>query len=222
MDFEKIKDKELREKMEALMQMGQMVLSASSEEIAAISQSMPHENDIAFWLPPDKRVIHVGERVDKPADTVVPTLVLEHFIRNASHRTIMNFCGCRKTKSCENFPVECGCLFLGDSARQIHPEIGKPATVDEALDYVARCRELGLIHHLGLIEKDSVWLEVSDARRLLTVCHCCPCCCGVMSDSYPDAARALHNIKKMPGVKVLVSKDCVGCEACVSTCTFAG
>ena len=37
--------------------------------------------------------------------------------------------------------------------------------MEEALDYVAQCGKLGLIHHLGFIEKDSVWLEVDSVDR---------------------------------------------------------
>jgi hypothetical protein len=104
---------------------------------------------------------------------------------------------------CKDYPVEYGCLFLGDAAKSIHPQLEKSATVDEALDYVKRCREAGLIHHLGFIEKDSVWLEVCPSNRLLTVCSCCPCCCCVMSEAYPPESSAIHHIMKMPGADVL-------------------
>lgn len=221
MVIEKIKDDALRQKIEAMIEGGRNISPEFIRDNPEFLERLPFKDDYAVWLPPDSKVIKVGESVEKPADMVLPTLVLEHFIRNSSHRVIMNFCGCREIKYCKDYPIEYGCLFLGDAAKDIHPELGRPATVDEAFDYVRQCREAGLIHHLGYIEKDSVWLEVNPSKRLLTVCSCCPCCCCVMSDSHPPEARSIHHILKMPGAKVTVTDDCIACGTCEETCTFS-
>jgi ferredoxin len=220
MIIEKIKDNELREKMTAMTEMVRQADSEFFQNNPQLLEKFPHKDDFALWLPKATK-IKIDERVAEPTDMVLPYLVLEHFIRQSSYRAIMNYCPCREVKACKDYPIEYGCLFLGDAARDIHPDLARNVTVEEALDYGRRCREIGLIHHLGYIEKDSVWLEVSPSQRLMTVCHCCPCCCGVMATrNWPPEMLATHSIRKMPGVEVRVTDDCIGCGTCVEACPF--
>jgi len=48
--------------------------------------------------------------------------------------------------------------------------------VEEALNHHRRPR-LGPDSHGGKIEVDSLWLGVKKADQLITICHCCDCCC---------------------------------------------
>jgi hypothetical protein len=89
----------------------------------------------------------------------------------------MNTCLCRDAKQCKDYPIDLGCLFLGEAALGINPRLGRGVTKREALEHIRRCREAGLVHLIGRNKLDTVWLGVGPGDKLLTICHCCPCCC---------------------------------------------
>ena len=53
----------------------------------------------------------------------------------------------------------------------------------------ARCRDAGLVHMVGRTKADSIWLGAGPGSKLLTICHCCPCCCVMRV--LPDLAPAI-------------------------------
>jgi ferredoxin len=161
--------------------------------------------------------ITVHKTIEPPDNIVLPSQVVEYFIRKTTYRFIMNFCICREANHCKNHPVEYGCLFLGEAARGIPPELGREATITEALDYVQKCRSEGLIHVIGRDKIDESWLGVGSDGKLLTICNCCSCCClwKILSDVDPQI-RA--KVKRMPGVEVTVLEKCTGCGTCLTHC----
>ncbi|NHI94689.1 MAG: 4Fe-4S dicluster domain-containing protein [Candidatus Lokiarchaeota archaeon] len=179
------------------------------------------EEDALICLPKDN-VIKVNESLDLPNQTVLPSQIVEYFIKKASHRWIMNFCICRTSNECKNYPREHGCLFLGEAVLKINPEFGKLVSVDEALEYVKICREEGFVHFIGRNKLDELWLGANPGEKLLTVCNCCPCCCisgGIkyMADEFRD------KYSKMSGVEVKVDRNkCVGCGSCEKICIYDG
>jgi len=175
-------------------------------------------HDDAIYLPKD-RVIEVRAPVPAPESLALPSHIVEHFVRQASFRWIMNRCLCRHASECEDYPIDLGCLFLGDAARQINPALGRPATVEEALAHVARARELGLVHMIGRHTFDSHWLGARPAERLMTICSCCPCCC-VIGQLQHVPPHVHHSIAPMPGVRVRVTDRCTGCGACAQGICF--
>jgi len=179
------------------------------------------KDDDVIWVPKDSLIkIKVGESVDTVPEMILPSKAVEHVIRNASHRVIMNFCVCRESLQCKDYPIEMGCIFLGDTARDIHPELGREATVDEALEVAARARELGLVHCVGRSGFDPLWLDVAPANKLFTICNCCPCCC--ITRTIPYAMPIIgEGFQRMPGIKITVTDDCLGCGTCVEeACLF--
>jgi ferredoxin len=133
----------------------------------------------------------------------------------------MNFCLCRDSNHCKDYPVEYGCLFLGEAVLGINPALGRRVTKVEALEHARRCREAGLVHLVGRNKLDQVWLGVSPGEKLLTICNCCPCCClwrilPVVSQTIAD------KVTKMPGVSVAVSELCQGCGTCTQQVCFVG
>ncbi len=177
------------------------------------------EGDDIFYLPKD-RVIPIDETAD-PEDiqsTAVPSMVLEHFIREADFRWIMDFCICRDSTGCRDYPAELGCLFLGEAARGINPKFGRPVGVSEALEHVARCRDAGLVHLVGRNKLDTVWLNIGPSSRLLTICNCCPCCCLWKVLPVIDT-QISQKVNRMPGIRLSVTDTCVGCGICTrGTC----
>lgn len=161
--------------------------------------------------------IKIEKRIDPPDNIVLPSQIVEYFIRKASFRFIMNFCICREAMSCQNHSTQLGCLFLGDAARKINKEFGKEATIDEALTYVQKCRAEGLIHLIGRDKIDETWLSVGSEGKLLTICNCCSCCC--LWKMLPNLDPSISSkIKRMPGVEVTVTEKCIGCGLCVERC----
>ena len=51
----------------------------------------------------------------------------------------MNFCLCRDSNHCKDYPVEYGCLFLGEAVLGINPALGHRVTKAEALEHARRC-----------------------------------------------------------------------------------
>jgi len=174
------------------------------------------KGDDLMVLPLDK-VVPIEENVEESVQIILPCQIVEHFIAEAGFLWIMDKCICRDSLSCENYPVDLGCLFLGDAARGINPKLGRSVTREEALLHVRRCREAGLFHLIGRNKIDSVWLNVGPGEKLLTICNCCPCCC--VWTIIPDIADRISDcLTRMPGLKITVTDRCTGCGICTETC----
>ncbi len=184
--------------------------------IGGIIDHMLFEGDNVIYLPKDQ-VIHVDKSIEPPTETVLPSQVEEYFIKKANYHWIMNACICRDGMNCKDYPHDLGCLFMGEAALQINPQLGRRVTKEEALQHVKRCREAGLVHMIGRNRMDSVWLKAEPFNKLLTVCNCCPCCClwRILPHISPKIST---NVKKMPGVSVKVTDQCKGCGTCEKQC----
>jgi len=194
--------------------------------VAKITDRLLFEGDDLIYLPQD-RVIPVNQPLDNPGEVVLPSQVVEHFIEKAACHWIMDFCICRDSMKCEDYPIDLGCLFLGEAARGINPRLGRPVTKAEALEHVRRCREAGpstgsghgLVHLIGRNKLDTVWLGIGPGDKLLTICNCCPCCC--LWRMLPDIAPLIGTkVTRMPGVTVTVTDRCVGCGTCTEGVCF--
>jgi ferredoxin len=177
------------------------------------------EGDDLIYLPRNQ-VIPVNQVVDPPGSTVLPSQVVDHFIEKANYHWIMNFCLCRDSEKCQDYPRDLGCLFLGEAVLGINPKLGRRVTKEEALDHARRCREAGLVHLIGRNKLDMVWLGTGPGDRLLTICNCCPCCC--LWRVLPDVSPGIGDrVARMPGVTVQVATDrCVGCGTCAQDVCF--
>ncbi|MBM4332230.1 MAG: 4Fe-4S ferredoxin [Deltaproteobacteria bacterium] len=161
--------------------------------------------------------IPVKVDVERPDSVVLPGAVVEQFIKEASFRFILHQCLCRSLEPCANYPREIGCLFLGEGAREIAFELGREATVEEALAHHRQALTLGLIPMMGKLRWDSLWLGVKKADQLLTICHCCDCCCYFkLYRFFPQ--EAAKGLQKIEGLNVLIEKSCDGCGVCVERC----
>jgi len=150
---------------------------------------------------------------------VLPSQVVEHFIHEANYHWIMNTCICREASECRDYPINLGCLFLGEAVLGINPKLGRQVSPQEALDHVKRCREAGLVHMIGRNKLDSVWLNTRPGQKLLTICNCCPCCClwRILPDVTPQISS---KITMMPGISVSVTDKCTGCGTCAEGICF--
>ncbi len=190
--------------------------------VAKIVEKKYFDGDEMFCLPHDN-VISIGDKIEKDPDTILPSQVVEHFIEKASYHFAMTTCVCRESMPCETYPHDIGCLFLGEPARDIHPDIGRELTKEQALAHVRRATDNGLVFSVGKSKLDTLWLGVGPGEKLFTICMCCPCCCitrGIVH-GHPLLGR---NYNRMPGLKMVVTDECIGCGECTEEdiCIFGG
>ena len=115
------------------------------------------DGDNIIYLPKDGSVesIQIHESIRTQGDIVLPSQVVEYFIDKSNYHWIMNFCICRDSDGCQDYPVELGCLFLGEAVLNIRSEYGRLVSKDEALEHVRRCQEAGLVHS----RKEGLWVN---------------------------------------------------------------
>ena len=174
--------------------------------------------DEIFYLPLDN-VIEVNQSVQDLEEIVLPSQILEYFINKASYHWIMNFCICRESMQCKNYPINLGCLFLGRAVLEINPNLGRLVSKEEALEHLRKCKEAGLVHMIGRNKLDKEWLGVRDGCQLLSICNCCPCCClwRISPILHPEIGK---KIKRMPGIRFYVDENCVACGTCTNGICF--
>ena len=161
----------------------------------------------------------MNQSIPVPEEYVIPTGIIEHFIRQSKYRWIMDFCICREASSCKDYPIDLGCLFLGEAVQGIDSRLGRMATEEEAVAHVKRAEEAGLVHLIGRNKLDTLWLGIGPGHKLLTICHCCPCCCLWKMLPHLDDAIG-RQVMKLPGVKVQVTDNCTGCGLCTEKICF--
>ena len=176
------------------------------------------EGDDIIYLTQDK-VIPVNKEIQREADMALPSQVLEYFIEKANYHWVMNFCICRDSMHCKDYPIKLGCMFLGEAVLGINPYLGRRVSKEEALEHLKRCREAGLVQMVGRNKLDASWLGVKPGNKLLTICNCCPCCClwRIAPVVNPKIGQ---KVKKMPGVNVKVTEKCIGCGTCTRSVCF--
>ncbi len=182
--------------------------------IGRIVDKLLFDGDYIIYLPKDNVIeIKIGQQLERPIETALPSQIVHEFIEKANYHWIMNFCICRDAAKCKDYPIEYGCLFLGEAVLDINPHLGKLVSKEDAHEYVRKCREAGLVHLIGRNKLDAMWLNVKPGEKLLTICNCCPCCClwKILPDLNPEIGR---KITKMKGVSVEVTEACVGCGTC--------
>lgn len=163
--------------------------------------------------------IPVYEDLERPPGTVAPTSVIEHFINEASHHLILSCCPCRTGNDCKDFGPDFGCTFLGPAVADVDPEVGRLVTREVALEHLRQANEAGLVSCVGKFKGDAIAMGLKDHRHLMTICHCCPCCC--ITTSFHHASREARDLLvKMEGVTVETTDACNGCGLCVEACIF--
>jgi hypothetical protein len=177
--------------------------------------------DKMILLPQNKTVklktkIDIAENFE---NIVLPSQIVEHFIEQSNHHFIMNFCICRDSAHCSDYPIHLGCLFLGKGALDINPKLGRSVSKTDALEHIQQCQDAGLVHLIGRNKLDKIWLGVRHGHQLMTICNCCPCCC--LWKMLPNLDRQISsNVTKMPGVGIAVTDRCIGCRTCAQGICF--
>jgi Pyruvate/2-oxoacid:ferredoxin oxidoreductase delta subunit len=155
----------------------------------------------------------------KSNPAVLPFDAAKRLIEASSYIAVTDVCMCREAHDCKEYPVDLGCLFLGQGARRMSRHGGMRAiTRDEALAHLDRARSLGLVNNL-------IWSTVelnalgADPASTVELCSCCPCCC--LAFKTRGASRAfIDGIAGFGISKVLDPGDCTRCTNCEHVCPF--
>ena len=123
-------------------------------------------------------IIPVNRVISGTESVVLPPTVLEALVARASRHVTLNQCLCRRAEGCHTYPRDLGCLFLGDAAGQINPELGRSLAPEEALAHARQAVAQGLVPMIVHAAYDAELLGI-DYDRMLAVCFCCDCCCTV-------------------------------------------
>lgn len=132
-----------------------------------------------------------------------------HLIEEAG-RYALGLCSCRHKKE-ESGEERCDvplttCTTFGHGADYlIRNNISKEISQSEMLEIFARSRELGLVFSADNVRK-----------RIMFICHCCGCCCGIM-----DGINK-HGLTTTLVTSSLISRieadQCDGCGKCSRAC----
>lgn len=154
----------------------------------------------------------------EPDSTVVPKQVAYEMVERACRRVVLPLCICRVGCRCEDYPMEVGCIFLGEATKDIHPSIGREVSIEEAKAHLDGAIATGLIPQIGRVDPDPVMLGIKDHYHFLTLCLCCPCCCIAMRNMprWPD--RVKERMHRLDGLSIEVTNECDGCGQCVRSC----
>jgi UDP-glucose 4-epimerase len=174
------------------------------------------------WLRQDRtdmRWLPINQDIKMPEDTPMPLAVLDRIIEQASHRAIIEYCGCRKGFHCKDYPVEIGCLLMGDSALEAKRFPFREVGVDEAKAHARRAAEAGLVPIVGKARVDNYIFKIKDRHRLLTVCFCCECCCVTRFSAFAPLEYIQPTQPHLESVTISLDPDkCKGCGKCVEKC----
>ena len=165
--------------------------------------------------------ININAKIESEGSEFLPTEIIKEVIKRSDDIVIMNSCLCRTSNNCQDYPQDIGCIFLGPTSKRIPEHIGKKASVEEALEQVDRADEAGLSHIIGRNKIDTVWMNVRPGKGLLTICHCCPCCC--LWKVYPNLDDDITDkLERLDGVTVSLSEEnCRMCKKCLDeVCMF--
>ncbi|MFZ5643231.1 MAG: ATP-binding protein [Bacillota bacterium] len=120
----------------------------------------------------------------------------------------ISICPCRHKathlgKACEA-PLEV-CTSLGSAAEWvIRRGMGKPATVDDLLRVLDETEKLGLVHNCDNIMNKPAYM-----------CHCCGCCCVILTGIKEFGAYTTHPSNFIPALE---AETCIGCGTCADSC----
>jgi ferredoxin len=153
-------------------------------------------------------------------NTVLPSQVLKEMIKRSKYHFIMDTCICRTSNNCQNYPHDMGCLFLGKGSQRISSKRGRTVSADEAIKHINQCQEAGLVPIIGRNKIDSLWLNTGPKEELLSICHCCQCCClWKMTPNLPESITG--SFSSMEGVEIIFQEEkCNDCGLCACNLCF--
>ncbi len=181
---------------------------------------IPLLRDIHPWMDRRKSTITylpINETL-RSQSIPMPAEVIAAYIEQSPYHVIMNRCLCRTARDCQDHPLNIGCLFMGESALQMPPQISRRVDAPEALRHLEKALDAGLVPLVGKVRFDNFAFLIPDEKKLLSVCFCCPCCCMMAYYRHipPDQLDTIF--PRLEGLTIEVTDDCRGCGTCAQNC----
>ncbi len=152
------------------------------------------------------RVVPVSESLE-PETSIMPYDQAEEIVGSQS-KIVLAPCICRKEHSmagdaCHRSQETC-LVFGGGAFFYEENNLGRPVSVEEALQVLRKSREEGLV------------LQPGNARRPVNMCLCCGCCCQVLKNlrGLERPAQAVHSNFQAE----VDAQSCTACGACEEYC----
>jgi ferredoxin len=167
------------------------------------------------------RVIPINAKVKKSKNAVLPYQLIDDFIDSAGFKIILNECLCRRGEECKDYPIEFGCIMLGEGARTLlKGGHGREVTAKEAKEHVRKAEGHGLVPFAAHAKAEvmTMGIPAEQHHQFIELCFCCPCCCLAMKNLkyYPPDIHKHNFINVAFAAKALPT--CKGCKKCVSAC----
>jgi ferredoxin len=176
--------------------------------IRDVNEYLPHIMRRAWMETRTKqmRVIPVSESLEAES-TVMPYEQAEEIVRQQS-KIVLAPCICRKEQTmigngCD-MPQET-CLVFGGAAHFYEENrLGRPISVEEALEVLTAGQESGLV------------LQPSNSQKPVSMCLCCGCCCQILKNlkTFDNPAEAVHT----NFYAEVIPEECTACGECESRC----
>ena len=148
----------------------------------------------------------------------MPPEVIASYIERTPYKVIMNRCLCRTARDCADYPTDLGCLFMGESAMHLPPQISRRVESREALVHLEKAIAAGLVPLIGKVRFDNFAFLIPDRKKLLSVCFCCPCCCMMSYYRHLPPQQLDDVFPRLQGLTIEVTDSCRGCGECAKRC----
>jgi len=187
--------------------------------------NLPLINRIHPWVQNHKNrlfVIPVEKTLEVSESVTLPYQIAETFIERSSFCLVMEFCACRKAGECKNYPVELGCIIMGEDAKRIPATWTRPVSKEAAREHLHRGIKAGLPVFVGKPRIDNYIFGVPDSGRMFSICFCCECCClgnTILRYLPPEKRNIQYN--RLEGLEIWVDEEkCTRCGTCADTCSL--
>jgi ferredoxin len=181
----------------------------------------PFANLFHRWFSPENNQfisIPIQHTFEGTESVALPRALIPSIVEKASACFLMDHCLCRQAEHCSEYPVETGCLFLGDGALKIPPSMGRLVNQPEALDHVQRAVDAGLVPTIIHSLFDACVLGIPH-QQTVGICFCCECCCTVRNGLKLGPPALQRGAKRLPGLSVRVGDTCTLCGICAASCS---
>lgn len=150
------------------------------------------------------RVIPIAEKV-QDSRSVLPFEQVAALVRRAERISVQR-CPCRVRERACDYPLETCFAFDRVAEYHIRRGVGRELTVEEALDILKRCEELGLVH------------TTENTDRPTVICNCCSCCCVFLRAITVHGKQAVMEESRFQAV--VDEAACTACGICEERCQF--
>lgn len=167
----------------------------------------------------DITYIPINEKVAVNEPSLLPVQVVEALIHRSSHHAIIKRCTCRDARQCKEHPIQLGCLFLGEGAKEIDSRIARHVSKQEAVEHLHQSVQNGRVPMVGRVKIDNYIWGVRDLGKLVTICFCCHCCCTLLTSLKYLPKEATDSLVPLKGLHMEIDPAlCDACEICVEAC----